>query len=47
MSIDQFQLFMKACQLNDKADMRNAVLVSTAGSRYDEKSLKELFTQLE
>jgi hypothetical protein len=47
MTLDQFQMYLKAVHAIDKAEMRSNVISATAGARYDEKSLERLYRQLE
>jgi len=47
MTLDQFQMYLKAVSELNKAQMRNDVISATAGARYDEKSLERLYRQLE
>lgn len=47
MSLDQFNLFLKAIGRQDKREMWRAVVTSLAGARYDDKSLDKLQRQLE
>ena len=47
LTLDQINLFLKACGKSDKALMWRDVITSLAGSRYDEKSLTKLERQLE
>jgi hypothetical protein len=47
MTLDQFQMYTKAVYAIDKREMRSNVISATAGARYDEKSLENLYRKLE
>ena len=47
MTLAQIRLFSESIDFHNKTQLRDAVIAALAGARYDEKSLKKLFKDLQ